>query len=332
MNSAVVEVLDRLQKLGKLPAPRRRGKNYIYDCPFHSPGKRQDTASFGVHSDTGEWNCFGCHRRGPSIDALYSVLTGIPVKAAQAILPRPAQPGIKDVLAKLKVAALVPEPMEAFPRTVAIAQSKEATAYMHRRGIPPWVWDKLGLLYACANQKLGRRIIFPMALPGGKVGFMGRAIDASEKIQKFRPISNLENYFYDPLGVLAPGGNREMVVVVEGEFSLAACVREKLPAVCPLGSSLGAVRLQMLYGFETVYSFFDGDEAGHDGTQKILAAARKLDPVFAHRIQVLKMPRGQDPATLPPGFGDQIRARQVGGGHTPTLLETLQRKMAHARI
>lgn len=343
MNAGVMEVLEKLQKMGKLPAPRRVGKNVIYDCPFHSAGKRQDTASFGVHATTGAWNCYNpdCHSRGPEIYSLYAALTGIKIRAAKAILPRVDQPVVNEIRQKLTAGVSdVPEPLAPLPHTVFIYDNPEATDYMASRRIPHRVWNDLGLMYAPDARipsaylaetggrvptVTGRRIVFPMRLPGGKTGYMGRSIDANAKVAKFRPISNLANYFYDPLGILDNPGEHKRVFLVEGEFSLAACVREGLPAVCTLGSSLGAGRLKALYGFDSIVVFYDGDQAGQAGAADILASARRLDPTFARRIEVVKTSFNQDPANLPTGFGKMFfKTTEV---RTASLVDRFRRRL-----
>lgn len=318
MNRTGVEkVLAELQKLGKIPAPRRSGrKNYIFDCPFHSKGQKQATPSFGVQVETGEWNCFNptCGRKGPTIQALYSALTGIPEAEASVVFPTDL--GATDDLRRRLGAsptALKPVSMAPFPLVGLISDHAEAVAYMARRKIPDMVWNKMGIRYCAAPRMAsaydakttvgGRRIVFPIHFPDGGIGFMGRSI-GKDQMPKWRPIENTDLFFYDPLRLL--GSNCREVVLVEGEFDVAACIREGLPAMGCFGARLGFERIHLLQQFDKIMLLFDGDGPGYDG---VSASFANHGSVLKGKLFNFPTPDGYDPAKLPVGFGSAVRAK-----------------------
>lgn len=333
--AAVEKVLDDLEKLGKLDRPRRRGrKNITFDCPFHSKGKRQETPSFGVEAETGEWNCFNpsCGRRGPTVQVLYAYLTGTAEAEVEAIFPQDFG-ATDDLRRKLSSGEdLSPRPMAPYPATIDISDSPEARAYMERRRIPRAIWERLGLRYCPAerirssfddnNTVGGRRIIFPIKLPGGRFGFMGRSI-GEDRVPKWRPISNTFGVFYDPLGMLDPSpvmGN-DCAVLVEGEFDLAACVREGLPVISCLGARLGIERAPLLEKFNRVMLLFDGNKAGREGRARAVYECGRL---LGHRLCWFDIPEGYDPGSLPLNFGAAIKARLA---HRPSFSDTLKGRL-----
>lgn len=316
--AGISQVLADLQKLGKLGPMRRRGRyNHSFDCPFHSKGKRQSTPSFGVHVETGEWNCFNptCARKGPSIQALYAALTGKPQDEVEAMFPADAG-ATDDIRAKLKAEPDkdLPAPMAPFPRTVPIQSDAAAATYMASRRIPQKVWEAMGLSFAPAPRLAagftgsatfgGRRIIFPIELPGA-MGFMGRAI-GPDRTAKWRPISNVGKLFYDPLGILKRPIPPQNVVLVEGEFDVAACIRESLDVLGCFRAGVGPEIAPVLQRFDRVMTMFDGDKAGWEATVAFQAAHGKM---LRGRILTYRLQQNADPAGLPIGFGQAVRAK-----------------------
>ena len=334
MKSGIEKILLQLEKGGHIDAPRRQGdKNWTYDCPFHSKGVRQSSPSFGVHAETGQWNCFNpdCGRKGPSIQVLYAYLTGTPEEEAKAVFPSDA--GATDDLRKMLLGSddnKEPRIMAPFPKAGLIREYPAAVEYMERRRIPEWVWLKMGALYAPEKQIIGtmdrrttmggRRIIFPIRLPNGQLGFMGRSIYRDE-INKWRPIENTGTFFYDPLGLLSGEPTSRSVVLVEGEFDVAACIREGLPVIGCFGARIGNNRAHLLQRFDRILMFFDGDDAGFTGAKKSL---KECKHTLGDRMIMYCAPRDSDPGKLPNGFGPRILAKL---NDKPSFLDTLKGKI-----
>jgi hypothetical protein len=316
--TAIAKILLDLQKLGKIDAPRKRTrKNLSFDCPFHSKGKRQETPSFGVHIETGEWNCFNpsCGRKGPSIQALFATLTGTAQAEVEAIFPvdMGATDDLRDRLSGKDKENLIPRAMAPYPGVKLISDYPEAVAYMTKRKIPEWVWSKLGLRY-CPSPRMsmgykgnitvgGKRIVFPIYFNQGNIGFLGRSI-LPDPLPKWRPIENTATFFYDPLNLL--GSIQREVVLVEGEFDLAACVREGLPTMGCFGARIGEMRAHLLQQFDKIFIMFDGNQAGQAGIHRAMADHGRL---LNGKLFPFKIPEGYDPAELPLGFGASVRAK-----------------------
>jgi DNA primase len=124
--------------------------------------------------------------------------------------------------------------------------------------------------------------------------------------------------FYDPLGLLS---NPTDVVLVEGEFSLAACVREGLPTMGCFGSNLGPWRAAALQRFNSVLILFDGDKAGNEGRMLAFAEHGQL---LKGKLRSFKLPDGHDPASVPSGFGPTIRAKLT---ETVPFFDTLRGRL-----
>ena len=316
--AGVAKAVADLQQLKKLGLVRTQGRrNLMFDCPFHSSNKRQDTPSFGIHIETGEWNCFNpmCGMKGPSVQVLFSRLTGIPEEEANIMIP--AGLGATDDLRR-KLAGIKDEeataPMAPYPVTTLIGDTPAAVAYMKRRVIPAEVWERLGLCFAAADRMRsdfvvggptvsGNRIIFPIELEDGK-GFMGRSLVDSCDIPKWRPIANTGPIFYDPLGILTGIYSTSWVLLVEGEFDAAACVREGLPVLGCFGSKIGLEKAVQLQAFDRIVTLFDGDSAGIEGAKQFMD---QFGAILTGRIKTTSLPTHMDPAKLPVGFGDAIR-------------------------
>lgn len=319
--AGVSKVLEDLQGLGKIGKPRGRGRtNHVFDCPFHSAGKRQATPSFGVHAQNGKWNCFNksCGRKGTSIQALYAALTGTATAEAEAIYPKDLG-ATDDIRAKLSARAGkdVPQPMAPYPRTVPIESDPAALAYMRARKIPRHTWEAMGAAYA-PDARLassfsgrgtvgGRRIIIPIRLSGGAMGFMGRSI-GEDPTPKWRPISNAGKVLYDPMGLmeLPPTSAFRAIVLVEGEFDSGACMREGLPVAGCLQAYLSYEKAVLLQSFDKIITMFDGDKAGRDGTSLVFADHGRM---LKGKLASFRLPDGYDPASLPAGFGAAVWAK-----------------------
>lgn len=303
----------------------------MFDCPFHSKGKRQDTASFGVQVETGGWNCFNpeCGRKGPSIQSLYARLTGTAEEQVETLFPKDL--GATDDLRRRLTSSnpqAAARALAPFPKVASIQDHEAARAYMRGRRIPESVWAKLGLGY-CPDARMageygtrttmgGRRIVFPIRLPDGSMGFLGRSIGA-DPVSKWRPIENTGTFFYDPLGLIGSGARE--AVLIEGEFSLAACVRESLPPLGCFGSRIGRDRFHLLHQFDRIVTLFDGDKAGREGQRASFAEA---PADLRRKLVAIELPEGHDPASLPAGFGNAVRAKL---SHVTSFAETLKGRL-----
>src|SRR3954464_8410591 len=66
VQASVQEVINRadvVEIVGQFVRLKKRGTNYIANCPFHN----EKTPSFSVSSTKGIYKCFGCGRGGNSV-------------------------------------------------------------------------------------------------------------------------------------------------------------------------------------------------------------------------------------------------------------------------
>jgi len=62
--SAVLSATNLVELIGRTVSLKKRGKNYIGLCPFHS----EKTPSFNVDPTRQYFRCFGCGAKGNAID------------------------------------------------------------------------------------------------------------------------------------------------------------------------------------------------------------------------------------------------------------------------
>ena len=310
-----IDMLTSQGKLGKLF--NTSGENFIYSCPFtanHSGRTEQRTPSFGIQEETGQWNCFSCHRRGPDIYVLYSALMGISDEEAKNTIGEPKF-SANMVLAKLEALRkgeddLRPRPMEPYPNTVPAYKHHASASYLRQRGVPEWLAEKVGLGY-CDEYMLptfsgkagmsGKRIIIPLEYEGQIVGYSGRSVFPNSFGPKYyRPVSHVNSMIYAPTN---PDPKVvKSIFVVEGEFSLYACLREGLPTACTFGADMSQRQAEYLARFDQVLMTYDPDLAGDIGAAKAYAYLNGFT-----QVRKLILP-GKDPAEMAPGYGSTLMA------------------------
>jgi DNA primase len=218
-----------------------------------------------------------------------------------------------------------PRPLQPFPEFKPIEHFPEAISYMKSRDIPEETWNEMGLGYwpehfmptwkgqipswiskERAFAKIpGKRVLFPIRHEGMTVGYSGRNVkNQAPKI--YRPVENIGGIFLDPWNILENHREKEFpwVLLVEGEFDAAACVREKLPVLACFQAHLGEKRARKLLDFREIIVFFDPDESGDKGAKE---AHDILKPMFTGKIRRFRMREGGDPGSMPVGFGNMVR-------------------------
>ena len=315
LNQIVANGIKRLQDKGLLGNAERQGRtNSMFSCPFrhnHGGKVQQDTPSFSVNTTNGAWLCFNpaCGEKGRSIHTLYAKLTGELVDKVEEDLGK-VEIGTNDIRKRLlsRPEDVEPEMIGQFPGTDAITTFKRASDYMISRSIPPNVWERLH----CSYHRLGYggvdRIIFPLYWNGTLVGYSARAIGKVKEMKLYRPVKNIGHMFYDPLDLLGDAKYIGPVFLVEGEFDVAACVRENLPVMGCFQANIGEARAHYLQKFGSITLAFDGDDAGMTGSYKAIKAVGHL---FPGRMRIQRMDDGgaKDPGEMPVGFGPRWMAR-----------------------
>jgi hypothetical protein len=342
--SEVLNVIADLQKRGLLGDQRQRmGDNAQFDCPFHSPGRRQRTPSFGIRlawapgKVEGQWHCFSCHQGGRDIWTLWSKLTGETVETAKAELS--ATEVLIETVAQAVVSldadiAAKTECLTDWPRTEPLPPL--AQDYLRSRNIPEAMWAELGLEWFGGatmpprrdkeeSSVRGNRLIIPLDWDGRRIGYSSRAVGYDTDLRYYRPVLNLNTVFYDPRHLVA-SGYRGRVWVVEGEVDEWASLREGLPVMSSLGSALTRKQADILTGFKEVCFFYDGDKAGLEGVKRVAE-------LFGGRLKwrAFWPPQGQDPASMTPGWGAGLQA--LADGPAPDLsLTSLEKALKGVRV
>jgi DNA primase len=212
---------DILLVIGEAVSLKRRGKNWVGLCPFHT----EKTPSFTVAPDKGLFKCFGCGRGG---DVFTFVMEYERVSFPEAVrllaerfgvpLPDPDPRGARSRDQEALYEALR-EAMRFFSEQLRARSGKRAQNYLRRRGISERIAQRFGLGYAPAGwdalarhvQAMGLdpdpfvrtnlllprkdgtyvdrfrdRLMFPITSPSGKViGFAGRLLQAIPNQPKY---------------------------------------------------------------------------------------------------------------------------------------------------
>ena len=259
----VEEVRDRadiVEVIGEVVTLKKRGKNYLGLCPFHT----EKTPSFNVTPEKQMYYCFGCQAGGNVFTFLMEYERLDFPTAVRALaertgveIPEKSADAAPDPWARLRSAHRLAAEFY-HRRLVEGEDAAPARAYLEDRGVPreawetfllgwaPDAWDELmkeaarhgvgsdvllegGL--AARSEKTGGvydrfrgRIVFPIrALGGDVVGFSGRRLDQEEP----KYLNSPDTPIYAKGKTLfhldlarAPIRRAGAAVVVEGNFDL----------------------------------------------------------------------------------------------------------------
>ncbi len=318
----IVEVVSEYVPL------KRRGRNYVGLCPFHS----EKTPSFTVSEEKGIFYCFGCHTGGSVITFLMKK-EGISFPEAVRSLARRYGIIVQedrgygeewDLLYNANRMA-----MEYFRECLRSREGREAREYLKDRGYEgdmverfclgyaPQRWDgltgylgsrgisletaeKVGVVVKGERGYFDRfrgRLIFPIFDPRGRpVGFGGRSLDGKEP--KYlnspeSPVFRKGRILYGFWQARESIRRERAVVIVEGYFDLLALHRAGITnSVATMGTALTPDHLRGIKGYvDCVYTVFDGDEAGRKATLRGLDVFLQEDV----RARVVVLPVGTDP-------------------------------------
>lgn len=321
--------LDIVQYISDHVPLKKAGHNYKGLCPFHP----EKTPSFMVNREKQIFHCFGCGAGGDIIGftmkqeglTFPEALRLLAKKAGVAVSYDPRAQGERETLKAIQAEAL-----RFF--AVALEKSKEARAYLKKRGITeasrkafslgyaPPDWHSLGehlrkkgfkdpLLLKSGLMASGSkgvydvfrgRIMFPIFdLHGEAIAFGGRVMEEGQPKylnSSDSPLFKKGETLYALDRAKEEIRNRERAVVVEGYLDAIMCHQAGVEnAVAPLGTALTAGHLRKLGRYANSLTLvFDGDQAG------LAAAKRSLPVIFEHemRAELLVLPEGEDPDSL----------------------------------
>jgi len=252
----VREATDIVVIIGQYVTLKKRGKNLLGLCPFHT----EKTPSFTVHPDRQFYHCFGCGKGGDVFTFLmehegWSFPEALKYLAEKAGIPLPQRRKSEDTDRYTRLYAANAAAAEFFSRMIRRPEGKHALDYILGRGVQSSRLAEFGIGYApnewdalikfCERRNIGRqtltdaglvvtkeetnsiydrfrnRLIFTIRnLSGRVVGFGARALEQTERAKYINspetPIYQKSRILYG-LDMARDSIRRDdMVVVVEG--------------------------------------------------------------------------------------------------------------------
>lgn len=294
------KIVEFLTALGcrKIKGPSSKGW-YQSTCPLagstHKGGK-DENPSFGVNVSGGKngFRCFACarhgsltdllmllqHRYGQSCEMAAQILQTISTASQAATSYFPARSEMQQRVESTRP----PEPPVALPES-ALAPFRqvpqEIREYLADRGIGPTeIFD-----WEIGWHRTAKRIVIPIR-DESKVlmGIMGRAYSPFDtKFLHSRGFSRDRYLFGGHRLPLEPRNTGRLTgVLVEGNFDAIVLQSHGFHAVAMMGTYLSTQQIEkVLHWFERVYVVGDGDKAGYEMNDRVVAQLSARVPTSA---------------------------------------------------
>ncbi len=323
---------------------KRRGRNMVGLCPFHS----EKTPSFNLYPENGSFYCFGCGAGGDVITFIRRIenldyMEAIRFLAQRAGLQVPENQ-VDDGLAKLKATILEinRETARYFHKVLLSPQGKPGLDYLLNRGLTMHTVKHFGLGFSAPGRfdlvdylskkgyrmdeliqanvayKAGSgrvvdrffgRVMYPIIdLRGNVIAFGGRILgDAKPKYLNTSdtPVFRKSNGLFAMN--FAKNSGLEQLILAEGYMDVIALHQAGFTnAIATLGTALTVeqARLMARYAKEIVIAY-DSDGAGQKATARAIPILRDAGLL----VKVLTITGGKDPDEFIRSFGDQGPAR-----------------------
>lgn len=309
---------------------RKKGKNYIACCPFHT----EKTPSFTVTPEKQFYYCFGCSAGGNALSFLmdYERLTfpeAVELLAEQSGLKVPLHEQEQESRKRfLRLDPLLEKVSKFYEKQLRVTST--AIEYLKQRGLSgelakkfnvgyaPAAWDQLlktfkdtealmsaGLLVEKADgrgayDRFRDRIIFPIRNKRGHIiGFGGRLLTGGEPKYLNSPETTLfhkSKELYGLYEVCQENRKPEYVIVVEGYMDVLALFQAGIPcAVATLGTATSPEQIIRLFSISQEIIFcFDGDAAGKKAAWRVLEISLNLLQ-DGYSLRFLLLPDEEDP-------------------------------------
>jgi DNA primase len=228
-----------------------KGKDFIVSCL--NPEHDDSNPSMRIDQVTGIFNCFSCGYKGNIFNKFGET---------------PNQLQLRRETLKRKIAQKRSE-------SVGLGLPHDRVDYIGNwRGIKPETYAKFKAFQHHHSDYIGR-IVFPITDISGKiVAFQGRHTTGGTPKYKFTPPGAKVPLF--PL----VNARKGRIILVEGIFDMLNLHDKGLDnAVCAFGTNnVQEDKLEMLkiQGVEGIDIFFDGDEAGQKGAEKVMSLCEKV--------------------------------------------------------
>jgi DNA primase len=194
---------------------------------------------------------------------------------------------------------------------LGLAPGKGLAEKARERGFTLDELKAAGLVTTRGSDYFPRRLMFPLADARGRVlGFQARKLREDDPLRG-KYVNSPEGDLFYKSAILyglhlakTAIGKQDFAAVVEGNTDVIALRQAGFePVVASMGTALTERQLRELGRItKKLYLCFDADAAGQDATLRgmELAAAQGFD------VRVVTLPRGQDPADAPDGFGERL--------------------------
>lgn len=328
---------------------KKRGRNYVGLCPFHS----EKTPSFHIYTDSNSFYCFGCHAGGDVITFVRNIehldyMEAVKFLADRAGLQVP-ETDYDNSLSKLKgrILEINREAARFYHGFLVGEGGREGLSYLRGRGLTDHTIRHFGLGYAPPSRfaltdhltKLGYskeeqvqanvafvsrngsrlvdrfagRVMFPIIdLRGNVIAFGGRIL-TDEKPKYLNTADTLVFKKSSNLFAMnfAKNCKDDRLLLVEGYMDVIALHQAGFSnAVATLGTALTQEQAQLMSRYVSeVVVSYDADEAGQRAAQRAIHFLRNCGV----NVKVLVVPDGKDPDEYIRSHGEQgaIRFRQM---------------------
>ncbi len=345
---------------------KRRGKNLIGLCPFHS----EKTPSFNIYPENNSFYCFGCNKGG----GVFQFVMGVENLAFQDAVRWLAQragmtvpeDGVDDSMSRMRTRILEinREAGRFYFKTLSAPEGKPGLEYLRGRGLDAKTIRHFGLGYAPDSgfalvnhlrakgytqaelqasdmarlsqrgnlyDRYRARVMFPIFdLRGNVVAFGGRIL--TDEKPKYINTSDTPVY-HKGSGLFAmnfakDSGSRQLILA-EGYMDAIALHRAGFTnAIASLGTSLTDEQARVIrrYADEAVICY-DSDSAGQRATQRAIPILKNA----GLRVKVVTVPGNKDPDEFIKSHGENgpLRFKQLleaGGNDTEYQLDKVRAK------
>ncbi|MCI8386770.1 MAG: DNA primase [Acutalibacter sp.] len=323
---------------------KRRGKNLVGLCPFHS----EKSPSFNVYPGNNSYYCFGCGKGGGVINFVMEAERLDFVEAVRWLAQRAGlqvpENGQDDTMAKLRVRILEinREAGRFFYQTLMSPEGRAGLDYFRARGLDSRTIRHFGLGYApdsgfglvnhlrqkgytkeeLTQSDMARvsqkgnlydryrsRVMFPIFdLRGNVTAFGGRVLTD----EKPKYINTADTPVYHKSSGLfamnfAKNTDSRQLILAEGYMDVIALHRAGFQnAIASLGTSLTEEQARILKRYaDEVVICYDADGAGQKAAERAIPILKDT----GLRVRVVTVPGGKDPDEFMRNYGEEGPAR-----------------------
>ena len=310
---------------------KRRGRNLVGLCPFHS----EKTPSFNIYTENGSFYCFGCGAGGDVITFVMKIenldyMEAVKFLAQRAGMTMP-EDTVDDSMSKLKnrVYEANREAARFFYAKLYSKEGAQALSYLHSRALTDNTIKRFGLgfspdsRFALTNHlkskgftdseliaanlvfktrsgngvvdRFYNRVMFPIIdLRGNVIAFGGRIMTD----QKPKYLNTSDTIVFNKSRNLfslnnAKNSGSRRLILCEGYMDVIAVNQAGFSdAVATLGTALTVEQAMLMKRYcDEVVICYDADEAGQKATARAISILRNAGLV----VRVLAIPDSKDP-------------------------------------